>query len=85
MRILTVLWYLLTGRCGHVCSVVEPYGLMPEAGCPIHDTDSLLIWCATKIRQHKPESIEWHDCASKGHEVAKELEEQNDQEENRNS
>ena len=70
MTILTVPWYLLTGRCGHVCSVVEPYGLMPAAGCPIHDTNSLLAWCVTKIRHHKPDGIEWHDCATRSKEEA---------------
>lgn len=23
--------------CGYACGVVEPYGFVPEAGCPVHD------------------------------------------------
>lgn len=29
--------YALTGDCGMGCSYEEPYGFVPEAGCPIHD------------------------------------------------
>ena len=25
--------------CSHDCSVVKPYGFVPEAGCPVHDPD----------------------------------------------
>ena len=25
--------------CGYNCIYQEPYGFVPEAGCPIHDTD----------------------------------------------
>ena len=25
------------GNCGYACAYVEPYGFVPEAGCPIHD------------------------------------------------
>lgn len=34
----TVIRYFLTGDCGHGgCGYMEPYGFVPEAGCPIHD------------------------------------------------
>jgi len=29
--------YRLTGDCGMACGHVEPYGFVPEVGCPIHD------------------------------------------------
>lgn len=25
------------GACGNGCAYTEPYGFVPEAGCPIHD------------------------------------------------
>ena len=25
------------GKCGYGCAWVEPYGWVPEAGCPVHD------------------------------------------------
>ena len=30
-------WYLFNPQCGHECAYVEPYGFVPEDGCPIHD------------------------------------------------
>lgn len=27
------------GKCGNACAYVEPYGWVPEAGCPLHDPD----------------------------------------------
>lgn len=24
--------------CGHICGYQEPYGFVPEADCPVHDT-----------------------------------------------
>lgn len=29
--------FVLTGNCGHHCTMVQPYGFVPEAGCPVHD------------------------------------------------
>lgn len=29
--------YTLGFGCGYACEVVEPYGFVPEVGCPIHD------------------------------------------------
>ena len=29
--------YVLTGDCGHNCEIVQPYGFVPEAECPVHD------------------------------------------------
>lgn len=23
--------------CGYMCQYVEPYGFVPEVGCPVHD------------------------------------------------
>lgn len=31
--------YALTGKCGFACGYEEPYGFVPEAGCPIHDKE----------------------------------------------
>ena len=28
------------GKCGYNCAYVEPYGFVPECGCPVHDDDS---------------------------------------------
>ena len=25
-------------NCGYACGFTEPYGFVPEAGCPVHDT-----------------------------------------------
>ncbi len=25
------------GDCGYICEYVEPYGFVPECGCPVHD------------------------------------------------
>ena len=29
--------FIFTGNCHHHCVVQEPYGFVPEAGCPVHD------------------------------------------------
>jgi hypothetical protein len=29
--------FRFTGNCGFICGYTEPYGFVPEAGCPIHD------------------------------------------------
>ena len=43
--------YMWTGDCGYVgCGYVEPYGFVPEAGCPVHDNDSCLSRWARKVR-----------------------------------
>lgn len=31
--------FVLTGDCGNACDHVEPYGWVPEAGCPVHDPE----------------------------------------------
>ena len=36
-RFLAVPRYLLMGDCGMICEYQEPYGFVPEAGCPVHD------------------------------------------------
>ena len=54
----TILRYLLTGRCGYACCYLGLYGFVPEACCPIHDSDSRLAQWAARIRKHKPE---WMD------------------------
>ena len=30
-------WWLFNPQCGYECGYVEPYGFVPECGCPIHD------------------------------------------------
>jgi hypothetical protein len=37
------------GRCGYACAYVEPYGFVPEDGCPVHDRDD-----GPGIRQEEP-------------------------------
>jgi hypothetical protein len=34
-------WYLYNQNliCGNECHYVEPYGFVPENGCPIHDNE----------------------------------------------
>lgn len=29
--------FVLTGDCGHACDWAQPYGWVPEDGCPVHD------------------------------------------------
>ena len=29
--------YVLKGDCGHECDWVQPFGWVPEDGCPVHD------------------------------------------------
>lgn len=29
--------FILTGDCGHACSMDSRYGYVPEADCPVHD------------------------------------------------
>lgn len=29
--------YVLTGDCGHACGWAQPFGWVPEDGCPVHD------------------------------------------------
>ena len=38
-RFVSLVRFHLTGNCGNACAHVEPYGWVPEAGCPIHDTE----------------------------------------------
>jgi hypothetical protein len=38
-RLWVRLRYALTGDCGCACGITEPYGFVPEAGCPVHDSD----------------------------------------------
>lgn len=28
---------IIMNACGYACSFQEPYGFVPEAGCPVHD------------------------------------------------
>ena len=36
-RLLVRFRYWRTGDCGLSCGYTEPYGFVPEDGCPIHD------------------------------------------------
>jgi len=41
-RLCVMIRYRLTGDCGMGgCGYMEPYGFVPEAGCPIHDSSAL--------------------------------------------
>ena len=42
--------------CGHDCHFKEPYGFVPEAGCPLHDTQASRAGTRNdrKINQLKP-------------------------------
>ena len=52
-----ILRYLVTGYCGYSgCTHVEPYGFVPEAGCPVHDNDSCLSRWARKARKGRERS-----------------------------
>ncbi len=31
--------FVLTGDCGHACDWAQPYGWVPENGCPVHDVE----------------------------------------------
>lgn len=31
--------FVLTGDCGHACDWAQPYGWVPEDGCPVHDVE----------------------------------------------
>lgn len=33
------LGYLINGWCGNGCDYQEPYGFVPECGCPVHDPE----------------------------------------------
>jgi len=50
--------YLVTGYCGYGgCGHMEPYGFVPEAGCPVHDADTRLSRWAKKARKgHEKEA-----------------------------
>jgi hypothetical protein len=39
MKWIAKIRYRLTGWCGHGCGFVAPYGFVPEADCPIHDSE----------------------------------------------
>ena len=34
--------FVFTGWCGFGCGPEEPFGFVPEAGCPIHDYDAFV-------------------------------------------
>lgn len=52
-----ILRYLMTGNCGHIgCCYVEPYGFVPEAGCPVHDADTRLSRWVRKMRKGHEQS-----------------------------
>lgn len=36
------LYWLITGECSNACGHYKGYGWVPEAGCAVHDPDSLL-------------------------------------------
>lgn len=36
-RLWVRLRYAVMADCGLACGYVEPYGFVPEGGCPIHD------------------------------------------------
>ena len=64
-----ILRYLLTGYCGSIgCCYVEPYGFVPEAGCPVHDADTCLSRWARKARgeQQGDQHATIHTCCSRG-------------------
>ncbi len=46
--------YLINGWCGRGCDFEAPYGFVPEAGCPIHNSEirlhRLLRWGVLKVR-----------------------------------
>jgi len=53
----SILRYLMTGHCGYSgCGYVEPYGFVPEAGCPVHDMDTRLSQWARKARKGREQS-----------------------------
>ncbi len=57
LALTTVLRYLVTGNCGHIgCGYMEPYGFVPEAGCPVHDADTRLSRWARKVRKGREQS-----------------------------
>jgi hypothetical protein len=45
--------------CGHVCDHVEPYGFVPEAGCPVHDPESVYTCphCGSELEEGKRERL----------------------------
>jgi len=55
LRVTTpILRYLVTGYCGYIgCGYVEPYGFVPEAGCPVHDADTRLSRWVRKVRREQ--------------------------------
>lgn len=36
-RARSVAQWVITGDCGNACGLVEPYGWVAQAGCPVHD------------------------------------------------
>ena len=40
-KVKSVIQYWATGDCGNACEVVEPYGFIPEADCPVHDREGI--------------------------------------------
>jgi len=43
----SLIQYWLTGDCGNACGYTEPYGWVPEAGCPVHDRYEREEWDGT--------------------------------------
>ena len=43
--------FVLTGDCGHACDWAQPYGWVPEDGCPVHDVaherQEMNLWVST--------------------------------------
>ena len=42
--------FVLTGDCGHACGLVQPWGFVPEEGCPVHyraAPQSTILWDST--------------------------------------
>ena len=55
--LIAILRYFVTGYCGSIgCGYVELYGFVPEAGCPVHDSDSRLSRWARKARKGREQS-----------------------------
>ena len=42
--------FVLTGDCGHACDWAQPWGWVPEDGCPVHDVEHKANACLGEER-----------------------------------
>ena len=43
IKLKTKLRYRFTGECGWACGYMQPFGFVPEDGCPVHDPPETVV------------------------------------------